>query len=297
MANVRDIITQQFIDALAKDKIPWRRPWSLGVPQNVEGRPYSGINRFLLAFLPYKDPRYVTMKHCNRLGGKIKQGEHGHIICYYGPGSKKQVANTDGTTTEKQNRILLYYRVFNVEQTEGMNVKELETHTIDSVQVAEEIDACFIDKPEIRWGNDKAAYSPTLDLIYMPDRDSFVSSEEFYSTKWHEFGHSTKHETRLNRKSDKDHDDVGREAYSREELVAEMTAAFLLAEAGMDSPEVMENAEAYIQSWSRALSNDPSMVTWAAAKAAQAADYILGKHRILQDVQEAVVSEENLIAA
>jgi antirestriction protein ArdC len=296
MANVREIITQQFIDALAKDKIPWRRPWSLGIPQNVEGRPYSGVNRFLLSFLPYKDPRYVTMKHANALGGKVKKGEHGHLVVYYGPGGKRQVANADGTTTEKQNRILLYYRVFNVEQCEGMKIKELETHTIDSKQVAEEIDACYIDKPEVRYGGERAAYSPVLDIIYMPDRDTFVSTEEFYSTKWHEFGHSTKHVNRLNRKHESDHPDVAKEMYSREELVAEMTAAFLLAEAGMDSPEVMGNAQAYIQGWAKKLNSDPSMVTWAAAKAAQAADYILGKHRASQDVQEAA-SEEDLVAA
>lgn len=296
MANVREIITQQFIDALAKDKIPWRRPWSCGIPQSVEGRPYSGVNRFLLSFLPYKDPRYVTMKHANQLGGKVKKGEHGHLVVYYGPGSKKNVTNPDGSTEVKQNRILLYYRVFNVEQTEGMKLKPIEVHTVDTIQAAEDIDACFIDKPEIRWGGDRAAYSPVLDMIYMPDRDTFVNANEFYCTKWHEFGHSTKHENRLNRKNDKDHDDVGREAYSREELVAEMTAAFLLAEAGMDSPEVMENAAGYIQSWTRALSNDPGMVTWAAAKAAQAADYILGKHRKSQDVQEAA-TEEDLVAA
>jgi antirestriction protein ArdC len=258
---------------------------------NIDGRPYSGVNTFLLAFLPYKDPRYVTFNRCRELGGSVKKGEHGHIVCYYGPGGKKAVTKSDGTTEDKPNRILLYYKVFNVEQCDGLTLKPLPAIEFNPIEKAEDIDRGYIGKPEVLHGNyDTPAYSVNLDQVYMPHRETFVDEAAYYASKFHEYGHSTRHETRLNRNREGvDHN----EKYSREELVAELASAFLCAEARIDSPAILDNTAAYVQSWIRALKNDPSMITWASAKANQAANYILGTHRIKPDSEseEAVETE------
>jgi antirestriction protein ArdC len=64
--------------------------------------------------------------------------------------------------------------------------------------------------------------------------------------------------------------------YSKEELVAEMTSAFLCAEVGI-SPAVIDNQAAYVAGWLKKLRDDRRMVVIAAAQAQKAADYILNR--------------------
>jgi antirestriction protein ArdC len=100
--------------------------------------------------------------------------------------------------------------------------------------------------------------------------------EFFYSVLFHELGHSTGHKSRLARK-DFCEASFGSETYSKEELVAEMTAAFLC---GVNQIELktIDNSAAYIKSWLKKLKDDPKMVVLAAAQAQKAADYILNKN-------------------
>jgi antirestriction protein ArdC len=87
--------------------------------------------------------------------------------------------------------------------------------------------------------------------------------------------HATGHESRLARDlSGKFYGKDGN--YAREELVAEIGAQFLCQAAGINIPQVSENAVAYCQNWARSLKSDPQAVFYAAAKAQLAADYVLG---------------------
>ena len=69
----------------------------------------------------------------------------------------------------------------------------------------------------------------------------------------------------------------GDEGYSKEELVAEMGAAFICNLLGIDCEKAFENSVAYIQGWLSALRNDKKLIVAAAAKAEEAAEYILNK--------------------
>ena len=66
----------------------------------------------------------------------------------------------------------------------------------------------------------------------------------------------------------------GSEVYSKEELIAEMGAAFLCAHTGIVSNTV-ENSASYINSWLRKLQEDKKMVIFAAAQAQKAAEFII----------------------
>ena len=100
----------------------------------------------------------------------------------------------------------------------------------------------------------------------------FASVEEYYATRFHELGHSTGAKHRLDRKLE---GDFGDKDYSREELVAEMTAAFLCAHCGIDN-SVIENSAAYLQGWINILKGDSKLVVIAASQAQKAANLILG---------------------
>ena len=131
-------------------------------------------------------------------------------------------------------------------------------------------------KPALTYGGDRACYSPAFDEIRMPPRKAFPSAEGFYETLFHEAGHSTGHASRLNRKELVSSDGFGGHLYSQEELTAELTAAFLCAEAGIDQL-VLENQAAYLQSWLDKLRKEPEAFVKAAARAQKAADWILDR--------------------
>jgi antirestriction protein ArdC len=131
------------------------------------------------------------------------------------------------------------------------------------------------DCPEIQQGKQRASYNPLSDIISIPRFDSFDTAEEFYSTLYHEAIHSTGSAKRLNR-FNKDISHFGDCEYSKEELVAEMGAAFLCGFAGIENITI-NNSTAYIQGWLKALKDDKKLVIMAAAQAQKAADYILNK--------------------
>lgn len=107
----------------------------------------------------------------------------------------------------------------------------------------------------------------------MPNRVQFENEEEYYSTLFHEATHSTGHKSRLNRPG-MEHISFGSEIYSKEELIAEMGAAFLCTQTGIEHATI-KNSAAYIQNWLEHLRNDKKLVLQAAQKAQKAVDYIL----------------------
>ena len=171
--------------------------------------------------------------------------------------------------------------MFNVEQCELPQaaldkLPKIETHEHDPIEAAEKIIAGMPNPPEIRYAGSKAFYSSITDLITLPPRELFVSAEEFYATALHETVHSTGSQTRLARESILEAAPFGSQTYSAEELVAEMGAAYLCAEAGI-SNVVLENQAAYVAGWLKKLRDDRKLLIHAAAQAQRAADYILNR--------------------
>ena len=128
------------------------------------------------------------------------------------------------------------------------------------------------DSPEILEGTySTPSYIPALDQIRMPKLEYFFESSEYYSAFFHELVHSTGHKKRLNRfESDQF---SNRTAYSREELVAEVGAAYLSTIAGINHD--IRNSTAYIKGWLSVLNSYPSWIIWASSKAQKACEHIV----------------------
>lgn len=286
MSKVHDIITARLLDLLAQGHIPWRRPWNAlkaagsPCPRNISGHPYRGANWFLLGMLPYATPIFLTFRQAQALGGHVRKGEQGFPVLFW---KLLEVAEENASKSEdigKKIPFARYSTVFNVAQCEGLRVPAPEGPiaplVFDPIAEAEAIWEGMPQRPEMHEGGDRACYIPALDLLKMPPRSAFDTAEGFYETLFHEMGHATGHASRLNRKELQGGSTFGSHDYSLEELVAELTAAFLCAEAGID-PAVIENQAAYIQGWMDKLQKEPTAFVTTSARAQKAADFILGR--------------------
>lgn len=278
-----EIVTEQIIARLEAGTVPWRQPWTAAqAPRSgLTGRPYRGVNVFLLILQGYTSPYWLTFKQINELGGRIRKGER-HTKVVFWKILRKEVDSADGDKTVKRIPYLRYFRVWNLDQTEGVTLPPKIQSQIQTqpeppapIEAAEKILAGYADAPEIHHGGLAAMYRPTADDIHLPNREDFDTPEDYYSTLFHELGHSTGHPSRLGR-FDTTSGGFGSHSYGREELVAEMTAAFLCAEAGI-APATMDDSAAYIASWLRTIREDPRAVVVAAGAAQKAADHILGR--------------------
>jgi antirestriction protein ArdC len=274
MSNkVYEIITERIIEKLEQGTIPWRKPWAeIGYPKNlISGKEYKSINVLLLVCQGYTSPYWLSMNQCLKLGGSKKAGEKPTIITF-----RKQItfSNNEGDeVTEKTIPFLRYYRMFNTEQCTGLKIPVIETNTdFKPIEQCELIIDNMPNKPDITHTENYAYYNPTLDYINIPKQEMFTHSEEYYSTLFHELGHSTMQHSRCNRTiaiKDKDQ-------YGKEELTAEITATFLCNRAGIEQ-KTLDNSASYIQGWLAKLKHDPKLVILAAAQAQKATDFILNK--------------------
>jgi antirestriction protein ArdC len=176
--------------------------------------------------------------------------------------------------------VMRYYNVFNAEQIEGVEIPDavkFEPLDFHPIEAAEKIAAGYLGGPEVLYdGGQQAFYRPSTDTIHMPEKTRFASVVEFYSTYYHECAHSSGHSSRLDRKLDTDPKPFGSADYGKEELIAEMAAAFLCSHAGIQ-PTVIENQAAYLGGWLKQIKADKKLVISAAGQAQRAADWILGE--------------------
>jgi antirestriction protein ArdC len=274
--KVYEIITETIIQKLQQGVIPWRKPWSGGgLPKNfVSQKTYRGINLILLNNSEFSSPFWLTFNQADEIGGRIRKGQKSTIVVFWKWLNITDV-NEEDKSIDKQIPFLRYYRVFNIEQTEGIDYA-----TAHNALDFKPIDRCervvneMPERPPIIHKGTRAFYSPAKDCIRMPPAGHFLSCEEYYSTLFHEMAHSTGHERRLNRKSLSDYAPFGSKTYGIEELVAEFSASFLCGHTGIDQATV-DNSAGYIDGWLRKIREDKKMLIYAAAKAQKAVDYIL----------------------
>ncbi|HVS70814.1 MAG TPA: zincin-like metallopeptidase domain-containing protein [Phycisphaerae bacterium] len=277
-------VTNHIIAMLDKGVIPWRSPilgaGTAGHPKNLESdRPYRGVNVFLLAFTAYAkgygSSYWLTFNQARARGGCVKKGEKSSMVVFW-----KQLDVTDEDSGEPRTvPMLRYYNVFNAEQCDGIRIPDLPAFTpshFTPIEAAENIIKGFAGAPAIEHGGTQAFYRPLSDSIRLPEPTRFATPEEYYATLMHECVHSTGHSKRLDRKLDTDPKPFGSPDYGREELIAEMGAAFLCGQAGIQ-PAVIDNQAAYIGGWLRQLKNDRKLVIAAASAAQKAADWICGR--------------------
>jgi antirestriction protein ArdC len=268
------IITDRVFALLEAGTVPWRKPWNYGSvrgPLNlVSRRHYHGINCFLLACTPHGSPYWLTYRQAKGLGGNIRKGEKGSTVILWKPMYKKD---------DPQAVLLRYYTVFNVEQCEGVTAPKPDAttwHEHDPIEAAEAVQLAMPNRPTVVLGGPRACYFPASDYVRVPELFSYECAEEYYSTLFHELAHATGHKSRLNRCGIVGHHFFGDAVYSREELVAEMTAAFLCGHVGIENATI-QNSAAYLQSWMKRLRGDKKLAIIAAAQAQKAADYILNR--------------------
>lgn len=288
--NVYDAVTDRIIAQLEAGQIPWRKAWRVSgssqLPSNyITGKPYRGINIWLLVPAGFNDSRWLTYKQAQDIGAQVRKGEKGTPIVFWSLWSKPAAGATTGPAeSEDAERIPFarQYTVFNVEQCDGIPVElPFEVPTFEPIPAAQQLAESYLKRAsiELRHGGGRAYYNPRLDFIQMPAPEAFTTPEAYYATLFHEQGHSTGHDSRLARDF-KGATTFGDCDYSKEELVAEFTAAYLCAETGISNEQLETNSAAYLQGWLRALKNDKKMLVSTAQKAQRAADFILNRSTV-----------------
>lgn len=273
--NAYEIVIEQVLNAMNEGEILWRKPWSGAdmIPKNlISNKAYSGFNFFLLQLNNFESNYFLTFNQIKNKGGKLKKGSKGLPVVFFKMIESKK-------DPEKKIPVLRYYRVFNLDQTEGIEVDSADiiiNNDFNPIEEAENMLAKISNfhAPIENLKSNRAFYSPMSDRIQLPVREQFEKEEEYYSTLFHEIIHSTGAEYRLNRETLYKSNTFGDHAYSEEELVAEMGAAFLCALTGI-SNETIENSKAYIKGWLKVFKNDPKMIYRAAREAQKAVDYLL----------------------
>lgn len=288
--DIYKMITDKIIAQLEQGIIPWRRPWTGvmdGAISYVSRKPYSVLNQLLLG----KPGEYLTFNEIVKLGGRLKEGATSSVVTFYTSivRTKATEETEDGddikVTVYKSKLVpfLRYYRVFHIDQTEGIKSKiktEKPTVVLNPVDKAEKvIEGYLAAEPHLKFHNDKpsnrAFFCPATDEVVVPMMSQYKDVEEYYSTTFHELTHSTLMPDRCDRKDSLG--TFGSETYSREELVAEIGAAMLVNACGMEADKAFKNSVAYLKGWLSHLKDDKKAIVFAAARAEKAARYIQGE--------------------
>ena len=278
--NVYDIVTARITELMKQGTVPWQKPWTdAGIPRNLfSGRPYRGINVWLLSWLGFAQNLFLTFSQVSELGASVKKGEHGQFIVFWKQKEKKDKDEAEQEETDAIGKkyVLRYYYVFNISQCEGIPedmLPELMVRDNDPIEVCEAMVERMPNKPAIYHQEHSAFYNPMMDYVNMPKMDTFTNSESYYGTLFHELIHSTGHQSRLNREGITKATSSYVEPYSVEELTAEIGACYLKSYAGIAVE--MSNSVAYIQGWLKRLRNDHRFILFACSAAQKAADFIL----------------------
>jgi antirestriction protein ArdC len=288
-------ITSRIIADLEAGHFPWAQPWgqpwgagppnaALGLPRNAAtGKSYSGINVLILWGRLFDKgfpcQSWLTFRQATGLGGTVRKGEHGVTVCYADKFIPKRERSADadgGASSSPDDRdgqavpFLRRYTVFNVAQCDN-----LPDHCFASApalperEIVPQAEALAVATlADIRIGGAHAFYRPSEDAVHIPPQPAFFEQINYYRTLFHELGHWTGHPRRLNRDLT---GPFGSKPYASEELVAEMTAAFVCA--SLSIQPTVRHAD-YIGLWLEVLRGDNRAIFRAASKAAKAADFI-----------------------
>lgn len=293
-------ITNAIIAQLEAGSAPWVQPWDssaaapIGLPRNAAtGRLYSGVNILILwnavTKFGYPTQRWLTFRQAIGLGGSVRKGARGVTVVYaarFTPERERERARETGDAPGSV-AFLKRFTVFNVAQCESLPER------LDAP--AERIDRSLILPPvqeitaamgvEFRIGGAHAFYSPSHDVVQVPAPQHFYAPIDWHRTALHELGHATGHASRLARDQS---GAFGSRQYSFEELVAEISCAFVCTSLGI-TPTV-RHAD-YIASWRDVLRGDDRAIVRAASLASKAADYLLG---LLPQTEPAAESASDL---
>ena len=320
----RKQLVDKVMENLEKGNLFWTQGWvSSGAPESaITGKKYRGINNLFLSLIAmsenYGDNRWATFKQMEEKGWTFKKDEEGNSLAkgkgasieYYEMRDKETKRRfdrsvLDGMTASEQQEYMdknvywlrKFYRVFNCSLMDGVPVKEKPQIDVNDRNDRAEAILDYWDKNEAKivYGGSRAFYRTDTDEVHLPERADFKSMQEFYSTALHEIGHSTGHESRLNRDLS---GRFGSEDYAMEELRAEIASIFMEQDLEIEPSEGrLQNNAAYIQSWKEEIKENPNALFTAITDADKIAKYVSGKeqaYRQTKDIQfYAIVEETN----
>lgn len=282
------IITDRMIEQLEKGVCPWLKPWHGGIKAHnrISNKPYSFMNQMLLSH----SGEYASFKQWKDLGGKVKKGAKAEYLLqwYLRPikctdqKENPETGEIEEVETEKDVLRPRLTPVFHISQVEGVEPKvdgKIPNFLSDADRIdhAEKVIKDYCKREHIsiieEYG-DRACYSPAMDSVTLPDLAQFKSANEYYSTTFHELGHSTGHKSRLDRLRSTH---FGSQTYAKEELIAEMTSCYILDACGLNSDTTERNSAAYLDSWLSVLTKDKKFIVNAAAAAEKACELILNE--------------------
>lgn len=318
----RKQLVDQVLANLEKGNLFWTQGWvTAGAPESaVTGKKYRGINNLYLSLVAmaenYGDNRWATFRQMEEKGWTFKKDEEGHTLGkgksvsveYYEMRDKETKRRfdrsvLDGMTFDEQREYMdknvywlrKFYRVFNCSLMDGVPAKEMPMIDVnDRIEKAEAIlDYWNANESKIVYGGSQAFYRPSTDEVHLPEREKFKSTQSFYDTAFHEIGHSTGHESRLNRDLS---GGFGSQGYAMEELLAEIASIFMAQDLGIEpSEDRLQNNAAYIQSWKDEIKENPNALLTAIADADKIARYVSSKeqaYRQTKDVEYYAIVEE-----
>lgn len=296
-------VTLKIIEALKQGVKPWQKTWTTegcgGFPQNaITGRKYSGINVFLLwleaYYHDYRSNRWLTFKQAIDVGGKVKKGEKSSLVVMCKPfkaaklsDEGEPIIDTEGNEVFEDKLYTTGFHVFNIDQCENLPesiTKIPERKLIDDLSRNNLIEQ-FIEATQINIKykyQSKAYYRPSTDNIMMPLANQFNSINDYYATLFHEIVHATGHKNRLSREGIVNtNSSIDKRCYAFEELVAEMGAAFLCSEFGVEGE--MQH-ESYMASWLQILENDNHAIFKASRLAREAFEFLIMTEKLDEKV-------------
>jgi antirestriction protein ArdC len=274
--DVATVVTQRILQSIETGEFQkFTQSWSTrqaSHPVNfLTGKPYSGVNVWLLGMTEFSRPEWLTYKQATELGGQVRKGESTTLACFYAPMVSSK-ADKDGNRNTYS--LLRHFNLFNVEQVDGLTLPDLpELPKPSGSEMAVFLRTRCTDLGVgLRHSGDSAYYERIADRVTMPST-AFVSDSAYSSVLAHELIHSTGAPHRLNRKKG---EKFGDEAYALEELVAELGSAFLCAKFGISSDYGLCH-ESYLASWLKVLGNDKTAFFKASRQADKAFQLMMGK--------------------
>ena len=284
-ASLYDEITGKIIAELEAGRVPWVQPWGtaaekapLAMPKNAAaGRQYSGINVLILwgAVIAHGFPgqSWLTFHQALALGGNVRKGEHGTTVVYadrFVPYRERTRAAETGDEPEAI-PFLKRFTVFNADQCEGLpaDIAPPPQPLPENLVLPQAEALIAATGADIRIGGNRAFYVPSADYIQVPPPSAFFEPINFCRTVCHELSHWAGAPHRLARDLS---GSFGSSSYAREELIAEISGAYVCAALSI-VPTVRHSD--YLAGWLEVLREDDRAIIRAASAASKAADYLL----------------------
>ena len=274
--DIATVVTQRILHSIETGEFSkFTQSWSsrqASHPVNfLTGKPYSGVNVWLLGMTEFSRPEWLTYKQATELGGQVRKGESATLACFYAPMVSSK-ADKDGKSSVYS--LLKHFNLFNVEQVDGLTLPDLpELPKPSGSEMAVFLRTRCTDLGVgLRHSGDSAFYSRLSDCVTMPST-AFVSDAAYSAVLAHELIHATGAPSRLNRKKG---EKFGDSDYAFEELVAELGSAFMCAEFGISNTYGLQH-ESYLASWLKVLGNDKTAFFKASRQADKAFKLLSGK--------------------